>query len=81
MQPFACVQISKTVSKPTIKESNASKNLLKKVDSMISKLDKGLAALEAKEAKLQANMGELDDKPSELVHIEEIINTIRKVCP
>lgn len=68
------------MEKPTIKESNASKNLLKKVDSMISKLDKGLAELEAKEAKLQANLGEQDDKPTELVHIEEIINTIRKVC-
>lgn len=85
--PFANVvsrvqrpQISKTVEKPTIKESNASKNLLKKVDSMISKLDQVLANLDAKEAKLKATLAENQDAPTEeLVRIDEIIGAIRKV--
>lgn len=48
---------------------------------MISKLDKLLVDLEKKEVKLQQDMVEQDGaKPSELVRIDEILTTIRKVC-
>lgn len=46
---------------------------------MISKLDKALEELEAKEAEIQAKLTEADEKPSELVRIDEIIHAIRKV--
>lgn len=47
---------------------------------MISKLDKKLVELEKKEAKLQEDKNQTDADKSELVHIDEIITTIRKVC-
>lgn len=57
--------------------------LLKKVDSMISKLDKVMEDLEKKEAKLSANIKNLgveeDAHRSELVRIDEIMQAIRKV--
>lgn len=66
-----------------IKESAASKMLLKKVDSMITKLDKTLDDLEKKEAKSQENLkvagAEEPSQKTELVQIEEIINAIRKM--
>lgn len=46
---------------------------------MISKLDKVLEDLEKKEVKLQADLQHSDAGKSELVHIDEIIKTIRKV--
>lgn len=78
--PLFCFQISQNSETPTIKESTASKNLLKKVDSMITKLDKVLEDLEAKEVKLHQDLTQADAKQSELVRIDEIITTIRKVC-
>lgn len=58
-----------------VRESAAAKRLLKKVDAMISKLDKVMDGLE-KEKKLQAD----GQKPSEeLVHIDEVMNAVRKV--
>lgn len=62
----------------------ASKRLLKKVDSMISKLDKVLEDLENTEKKIQEGIkasGATDagGKTSELVRIDEIVNAIRKV--
>lgn len=59
----------------------ASKRLLKKVDTMISKLDKVLADLENTERKIQEGLkaGDADGKTSELVKIDEIVNAIRKV--
>lgn len=58
--------------------------LLKKVDKMINNLDKVLADLEAKEAKLQADIEKvsdaaIDSKKSELVRIDELIFAIRRV--
>lgn len=51
---------------------------------MINNLDKVLADLETKEAKLQADIekvsgGAIDSKKSELVRIDELIFAIRKV--
>lgn len=58
-----------------VRESAAAKRLLKKVDAMISKLDKVMDGLE-KEKKLQVD----GEKPSEeLVHIDEVMNAVRKV--
>jgi len=77
--------ISKTTEKgDKITQSVASKRLLKKVDSMISKLDKVLADLENTEKKIQEGLkaGGAEDaggKTSELVRIDEIVNAIRKM--
>lgn len=60
-----------------VKESAAAKRLLKKVDAMISKLDKVMDSLE-KEKKLQADKPE-DKTKEELVHIDEVMNAVRKV--
>ncbi|KAJ6647318.1 Mitochondrial proton/calcium exchanger protein [Pseudolycoriella hygida] len=66
-----------------ITQSVASKRLLKKVDSMISKLDKVLEDLENKEKKIQEVLkadGTTDSgKTTELVRIDEIVNAIRKM--
>lgn len=65
--------------------------LLKKVDSIISKLDKTLLDLEKKESKLKENLKEMnqqenvsddaviDSSKSESVHIDEVMNVIRKM--
>lgn len=80
---FFFLQISKTTEKgEKITQSVASKRLLKKVDSMISKLDKVLEDLENTEKKIQEGLkagGTEDAKTSELVRIDEIVNAIRKV--
>lgn len=60
-----------------VRESAASKRLLKKVDAMISKLDKVMDNLE-KEKKLQADSSE-DKTKEELVRIDEVMNVVRKV--
>lgn len=60
-----------------VKESAAAKRLLKKVDAMISKLDKVMENLE-KEKKLQADKPE-DKTKEELVRIDEVMNAVRKV--
>lgn len=62
----------------------ASKRLLKKVDSMISKLDKVLEDLENTEKKIQEGLkaegaADASGKTSELVRIDEIVHAIRKV--
>lgn len=62
-----------------IRESHASKRLLKKVDSMISRLDKVLEDLEQKEKKLQAEVIGDEVKHPDLVHIDEVMFAIRKV--
>lgn len=62
-----------------ISESHASKRLLKKVDSMISRLDKVLEDLAQKEKKLQAETIGDEVKHPDLVQIDEIMNAIRKV--
>lgn len=78
-------QVSKTTEKgEKITQSVASKRLLKKVDSMISKLDKVLEDLENTEKKIQEGLkadGSADagSKTTELVRIDEIVNAIRKV--
>lgn len=63
--------------KINVRESAAAKRLLKKVDSMISKLDKVMEGLE-KEKKLQADSAE-DKTSEELVRIDEVMNVVRKV--
>lgn len=83
---FFFFQISKTTEKgEKITQSVASKRLLKKVDSMISKLDKVLEDLENTEKKIQEGLKaggtEADGKTSELVRIDEIVNAIRNVMP
>lgn len=60
-----------------MRESAAAKRLLKKVDSMISKLDKVMNNLE-KEKKLQADKPE-DKTKEELVRIDEVMGVVRKV--
>lgn len=66
-----------------IHESKGAKLLLRKVDSMISKLDKVLEDLEKKEKALkakEANEGEVDDaKKDELIHIDELMSMIMKI--
>lgn len=47
---------------------------------MVSKLDKVLLDLEKKEVQLHDHLKQSDAEKSELVHIDEIIRTIRKVC-
>lgn len=77
--------ISKTTEQgEKIIQSVASKRLLKKVDSMITKLDKVLEDLENTEQKIQEKLNvsgaEGDgEKPPELVGIHEIVNVIRKM--
>lgn len=63
--------------KINVRESSAAKILFKKVDSMISKLDKVMANLE-KEKKLQAD-SEKSKTEEELVRIDEVMNVVRKV--
>lgn len=60
-----------------MRESAAAKRLLKKVDAMISKLDKVMDGLE-KEKKLQADSAEKKTS-EELVRIDEVMNVVRKV--
>lgn len=62
-----------------VRESHASKRLLKKVDSLISRLDKVLEDLEQKEKKLQAETISSELKHPDLVQIDEVMNAIRKV--
>lgn len=63
-----------------IAESKGAKLLLRKVDSMISNLDKVLADLEKKEKLLlSAEVQEGEEKKEELVHIDELMSMIRKV--
>lgn len=62
-------------TKLNIRESPAAKRLLKKVDAMISKLDKVVEGFERKEKKLQ----ELGETEEEMIHIDEVVNALRKV--
>lgn len=63
--------------KINVRESAAAKRLLRKVDSMISKLDKVMGDLEKeKEKKLQTAE---DKTKEELVRIDEVMNAVRKV--
>lgn len=66
-----------------IHESTGAKLLLRKVDSMISKLDKVLDDLEKKEKAIkQATEGIVEGaegKREELIHIDELMSMIRKV--
>lgn len=59
-----------------VRESAAAKRLLKKVDTMISKLDKVMDNLE-KEKKKQADKPE--ETKEELVRIDEVMGAVRKV--
>lgn len=59
-----------------VRESAAAKRLLKKVDTMISKLDKVMQNLEKE--KLQADRTEEKSK-EELVRIDEVMNVVLKV--
>lgn len=62
-----------------VQESHAAKRLLKTVDSMISRLDKVLEDLQAKEQRLKAEtIGDEVSHP-DAVHIDEIMQAIRKV--
>lgn len=77
-------QVSKQSDSATsIKQSAASRILLKKVDKMVSNLDKVLVELEKKEATIQADIQKVaevvDDKKTELVRIDELIAAIRRV--
>lgn len=63
--------------KINVRESPAAKRLLKKVDTMISKLDKVMDGLE-NEKKLQAKTEEKKSS-EELVRIDEVMNIVRKV--
>lgn len=60
-----------------VRESAAAKRLLKKVDTMISKLDKVMDNLE-KEKKIQVDKTE-DKTKEELVRIDEVMSAVRKV--
>lgn len=62
-----------------VRESPAAKRLLKKVDTMINKLDKVMTNLE-KEKKLKAELENVEKKDGEeLVRIDEVMQTVRKV--
>lgn len=74
-------EVSKTADvSAKIRESHASKRLLKKVDAMISRLDNVLADLEKKEKRLQAETIGNEVKHPDLVQIDEVMYAIRKVC-
>lgn len=60
-----------------VRESAAAKRLLKKVDALISKLDKVMENLE-KEKMMQVDKPE-DKTKEELVRIDEVMNAVRKV--
>lgn len=62
--------------KINVTESAASKRLLKKVDTMITKLGKVMENLE-KEEKLQTD--QVDKTNAELFHIDDVMNAVRKV--
>lgn len=70
-----------------VRESRAAKNVYRKVNSMISKLDKVLEDLEKKEKEIKIQIGEpaLEavaegaSKPEELVKVDELMGAIRKV--
>lgn len=66
----------KSQVKINVRESAAAKRLLKKVDSMISKLDKVMEGLE-KEKKLQVTVEEKNAE--ELVRIDDVMKTVLKV--
>lgn len=63
--------------KINVRESAAAKRLLKKVDTMIKKLDKVMDNLK-KERKIQTDSAE-NDINEELVRIDEVMNAVRKV--
>lgn len=60
-----------------VRESAAAKRLLKKVDAMISKLDKVMENLEVAKKK-QVDLPE-DKTTEELVRIDEVMSAVRKV--
>ncbi|CAO1404525.1 unnamed protein product [Diamesa tonsa] len=70
-----------------VRESRAAKNVYRKVNSMISKLDKVLEDLEKKEQEIKIQIGEpaLEavaegaSKPEELVKVDELMGAIRKI--
>lgn len=68
---------NKSEVKINVRESAAAKRLLKKVDAMISKLDKVMDNLE-KEKTIQVKNVE-DKESKELVRIDEVMNAVRKV--
>lgn len=68
---------SKSDVKINVRETTAAKRLLKKVDSMITKLDKVMENLE-KEKQTHANDAE-EKTGEELVRIDEVMNVVRKV--
>ncbi|EEB13424.1 leucine zipper-EF-hand-containing transmembrane protein 1, putative [Pediculus humanus corporis] len=66
--------------KPEIRETKAAKNLYKKVNSMISKLDVVLDDLENKGEKLKASgVQEEKEKSEELVKIDELMGIIKRL--
>lgn len=68
----------KSEVKINVRESPAAKRLLKKVDGMISKLDKVMDSLE-KEKKIKEDAPAKESK-EELVRIDDIMDAIQKVC-
>lgn len=68
---------SKSDVKINVRESPAAKRLLKKVDAMISKLDKVMENLE-KEKKIHADSAK-EKTGEELVRIDEVMNVVQKV--
>lgn len=66
--------------KINVRESAAAKRLLKKVDSMISKLDKVMHDLEKEKTKRIDTIVAVENQPTEeLVRIDEVIGAITKV--
>lgn len=67
-------------TKADISETKAAKNLFKKVNSMISKMDIVLSDLENKGQKLKtAEETIADDKKDELVKIDELMDVIKRI--
>lgn len=69
---------SKSDVQINVRESAASKRLFKKVNAMISKLDKVMDNLE-KEKKAQEKRSDENEISEEHVRIDEVMNVVRKV--
>ncbi|KAK6621574.1 hypothetical protein RUM44_001381 [Polyplax serrata] len=73
-------EVLAATEKPKIQETKAAKNLFKKVNSMISKMDMVLEDLESKGEKIKASVPEEGkEKPEELVKIDELMNVIKRI--
>lgn len=75
--------LATTDKKSDVRETKAAKNLFKKVNKMISKMDTVLTELESKGKKMQdvgvEDPNKQQQKEEELVKIDELMDVIRRI--